>query len=119
MFDCGFSTPITKVTIEHIPSIIKAVSLHYVLQVKAELDQIAEGLELFNILTLICKYPAQMQELFVYKPCCKPTLDGMTMLFHAQYSHDQSSRKVAEEATMMNWNEFLQDVSHGVISMLL
>ena len=23
----------------------------------------------------------------------------MTMLFHAQYSHDQSSRKVAEEAT--------------------
>jgi len=64
VFDCGFLTPITKVTTEHIPSIIKAVSLCYVLQV-------------------ICKYPAEMQEL-------------------------------AEEATMMNWNEFLQDVSHGV-----
>ena len=118
VFDCGFSTPITKVTVDHISTIIKAVSLHCVLRVKAEIDQIAEGLELFNVLRLIRKYPTKIQEMFICDPHCKPTLDEMTMLFQPKYSNDQSSRKVIEEASVMYWNEFLQDVSHGVISML-
>ena len=40
------------------------------------------------------------------------------MLFQPKSSNDQSSRKVVEEASVMYWNEFLQEVSHGVISML-
>ena len=88
------------------------------LRVKAEIDQIAEGLELFNVLRLIRKYPTEIREMFICDPHCKPTLDEMTMLFQPKYSNDQSSRKVIEEASVMYWNEFLQDVSHGVISML-
>ena len=118
VFDCGFSTPITKVTVDHISSIIKAVSLHCVLRIKAEIDQIAEGLELFNVLRLIRKYPTKIRGLFIFNPDCKATLDEMTILFQPKYSNDQSSRKVIEEASVMYWNEFLQDVSHGIISML-
>ena len=117
VFDCGFSTPITKITFEHISSIIKALSLHCALRVKAEIDQIAEGLELFNVLRLIRKYPAKIRGMFICNPH-PATLDDMTVLFQPKYLNDQSSRKVVEEASIMYWNEFLQDVSHGVLSML-
>ena len=71
VFDCGSSTsstPITKATVDHISSIIKAVSLHCVLRVKAEIDQIAEGLELFNVFKLIRKYPAKIQGMLICNP---------------------------------------------------
>ena len=51
VFDCGFSTPVNKVTVKDVPLITKAVCLHAtVFQVKAELDQLADGLSLFGIL---------------------------------------------------------------------
>ena len=68
VLDCGSSTPITKATVDHISSIIKAVSLRCVLRVKAEIDQIAEGMELFNILKLIRKYSAKIQGMLICNP---------------------------------------------------
>ena len=53
-YESGFATPISRVTMEDVPVIVKAVCLHTtVLAVKAQLDQLAEGLQLFGVLSLI------------------------------------------------------------------
>ena len=57
IYDSGFSTPVTKVCLQDVPNVAKIVCFHTVLlRVKAELDQIADGLRLFNVLDLIRHY---------------------------------------------------------------
>ena len=47
IYDSGFAIPVNRVRVDDIPDIMKAVCLHTtVLAVKAELDQMAEGLAL-------------------------------------------------------------------------
>lgn len=100
-----------------IPDIVKAVCLHTtVLSLKAELDQIAEGLELFSIINLVRDHPSLMQPLFVLNPVdAQLTVDRITPLFDITYSPQGSTKRVTEEATFMHWNEFLHDLSNGQI----
>ena len=65
-----------------IPDIVKAVCLHTtVLSMKAELDQIAEGLEIFDIINLVRDHPSLMQPLFVLNPVdAQLTVDKITPL---------------------------------------
>ena len=111
-------TPIAKVKVSNIPAIIKMVSVNLtIVSVKSELDQLAEGLRLFKVLELLKSYPGTFRSLFVHDPLCKLTAEEMIMLFHPQFSTPGSSRRVIEDDLIQNWNEFLQDVSHGIISM--
>ena len=76
VYDSGFSLPITKVTIQDIPTIVRAVTLHSTLMpIKSELDQLTKGLEICGILPLIRKYPRVMKELFMYDADDKITVE--------------------------------------------
>lgn len=117
VFDCGFAVPITKVTMKDIPLITKAVCLHSTLaEVKAELDQLATGLELFGILSLIRLHSLKMKSLFVYDENDEPSVELMIALFDIQFSPSGSSKRITEEDTVQNWNEFLQDLGNNIIS---
>ena len=110
-------TPIAKVKISNIPAIVKTVSVNLtIVSVKSEMDQLAEGLHLFKVLELLKTYPGKFRSLFVHDSACKLTAEQMIMLFHPQLSTTGSSRRVIEDDLIQNWNEFLQDVSHGIIS---
>lgn len=109
-------TPIAKVKISNIPAIVKTVSVNLtIVSVKSEMDQLAEGLHLFKVLELLKTYPGKFRSLFVHDSACKLTAEQMIMLFHPQLSTTGSSRRVIEDDLIQNWNEFLQDVSHGII----
>ena len=117
VYDSGFSLPITKVTIEDIPTIVRAVTLHSTLMpIKSELDQLTKGLEICGILPLIRKYPHVMKELFVYDTDDKITVELMVAIFDVKYSEQGSSRRELEERTIQFWNEFIIDVGSSAIS---
>ena len=117
VFDCGFAVPIVKVTMKDIPLITKAVCLHSTLAgVKAELDQLATGLKLFGILSLIRQHPEKMKSLFVNDERDELSTELMIALFDIQLSPSGSSKRIIEEDTVQYWNEFLQDLANHVIS---
>ena len=108
---------VTKVKVTDIASIIRTVALNLTaVGVKSELDQLAEGLQLFQVLELLKCHPKKCQSLFVHNTWCKLTAEQMITLFHPQFSATGSSRRVIEDDLIQNWNEFLQDVSNGMIS---
>ena len=117
VFDAGFSTPITQVTLADVPLIVRAVCLNTVVSpVKCELDQLASGLALFGILDLVKSHPKDMAALFVHDSTSKLTAEIMMGLFSMRFSPVGSSKRIAEESVIQNWNEFLQDLDQGVIS---
>jgi hypothetical protein len=117
VYDSGFALPITKVGIQDIPIIVRAVTLHSTLMpIKSELDQLTQGLEICGILPLIRKYPRLMKQLFVYDADDKLTVELMVAMFDIKYSEQGSSRRELEERTIQFWNEFIIDVGSSAIS---
>ena len=54
VYASGFSTPITQVTMDDIPLLLKIICVHScVVPIKAELDQLKEGLNLFNVIDIL------------------------------------------------------------------
>ena len=117
IYESGFSLPITKVGIQDISTIVRAVTLHStVMPIKSELDQLAQGLEVCGILALIKKYPKTMKKLFLYDVDDKVSVETMVAMFNVEYSEKGSSRREVEEQAVQFWNEFLIDIGSGAIS---
>ena len=115
VYASGFSTPITKVTLDDIPVVLKAVSIHScIVPIKAELDQLKEGLNLFNVIDLIKKFSMQTRELFVSTGSAKLTVNNMLDLFEFSFSLEGSNARESEEATILHWNEFLMEVEKNL-----
>ena len=116
IFDSGFTVPVTQVSLENVQDIVRAVCLQStLLNVKAELDQTAEGLKLFNVISLLRQHPQKFKSLFVFDVDSVLTADQMVTLFDVAYSPQGSTKRVSEEATYMHWNEFLHDLAHGLV----
>ena len=116
IFDSGFTVPVTQVSLENVQDIVRAVCLQStLLNVKAELDQMAEGLKLLNVISLLRQHPQKFKSLFVFDVDSVLTADQMVTLFDVAYSPQGSTKRVSEEATYMHWNEFLHDLAHGLV----
>ena len=106
VYDSGFAVPVTHVTLADVPAITTAVALHTTqLPVKAELDQLAEGLHLFGVL---------MQPLFMQQDS-QLTITQMVGSLDIEYSPHSTSKRVLEEATFMHFDEFINDIGNGMI----
>lgn len=115
VYECGFATSITQVTLEHIPMLVRAICIHScIVPIKAELDQLGEGLKLFDVLDLVQKRPILMKELFACSGSSTLTVNSMLPLFEIDYSPEGSNARETEEAAVVHWNEFLLDVENGM-----
>ena len=104
IFDSGFSTSVTQVTVGDIPLLTRAVCLHMVTTpVKAELDQLAAAFDLFGILGFIRNHPVETEGLFVHDTTDRLTAEMMITLFSVQYSESGSTRQIAEELVIQHW----------------
>ena len=108
----------THASLENVPDIVKAVCLQTTLlnvKFKAELDQMVEGLKLFDVISLLRQHPLKFKSLFVFDPVDSVlTVNQIVALFDVVYSPQGSSKRVSEEATFMHWDEFLHDLAHGL-----
>lgn len=109
IFDSGFSVPVTQASLENVPDIVKAVCLQTtLLNVKAELDQMVEGLKLFDVISLLRQHPLKFKSLFVFDPVDSVlTVDQMVVLFDVVYSPQGSSKRVSEEASCTGMSFFM------------
>ena len=82
---------------------------NYQVQVKAELDDIAEGLESLEVLSLIRRNPLIMKSLFIHAKSSL-TCSVLQDLFTVEFSCKGSNQRELEEETYMYWVNFLQDV---------
>ena len=81
-----------------------------------ELDQMVEGLKLFDVISLLRQHPLKFKSLFVFDPVDSVlTVDQMVALLDVMYSPQGSNKRVSEEATFMHWDEFLHDLAHGLV----
>ena len=77
----------------------------YTLPVKAELDQMREGLSLFNVHKLVTTYPAKMEKLFVLSgPPVQLRLVDFLLLIEYNYSASGSNQREKEERTTVHWS---------------
>lgn len=114
-FDIGYCKP---VTIDNKSQLVASTALHFTIyQVKAALDQFIEGLETLGIHSLIKKHPESFFTLFCGKADQHPlTADDFLSLFQPDYAPSSSNDRETEEALILNWNDFMQDVERGAIT---
>ena len=121
MFASGFAKPINQVTFDDISSICQMVRIHSsVLPVKAELDQIKEGLSLFSVAGFISQSPSMLKELFVSR--VQPlalSLTNFLELIEYKYSSIGLNMREREESTTMHWNELLIEVDNKMAGMAI
>ena len=89
--------------------IVQAFATHFaVICVKAELDQLADGLKTLDIFDLLRSNPNKMRQLFVNENPDSLTADKMLDMFLSNLSPLGSNRRESEEAVVMNWVNYLQ-----------
>ena len=88
--------------------IIRAVYLEYiVLRSSQEVGQFIEGLQTLGIATLIKHHP---KELLVYDGTAKVTAQYLSELFVPILSPRGHNQREEEEAVVLNWRDYLQDI---------
>ena len=91
--------------------IVNAFAMHYsIISVKAELDQMVKGLEMYGIYELIQANKQLMRQLFVHFKPLTFTADMLFDMFPAKFSPVGSNAREAEEAALMNWVNYTQEI---------
>ena len=110
--DCGFVKPTTTVTMEDIPALVQAVFLEYVLlRSTQEIAQFIEGLETLGIVTLLKRHPQCLKKLLVHDPSqARVTVQYLSRLLSPILSPRGHNRREQEEAVLLAWSEYLQDI---------
>ena len=109
---CGI--PFAK--LENKKAIVDAVTRNScIFSVKAEMDQIREGKELFKITSLFTKYPNLFMQLLTYS-VTRNTAKSFEDLFHITFSPMGSNAREMEEKSAMHWTTFIEEVEEGLLS---
>jgi len=76
--------------------------------VKAQIDQMVEGLGVLGVLDLLRSNPQSAKQLFIHSKPPSMTADLMFMMFTPRLSPEGSNRREDEEQVVMLWANFLQ-----------
>ena len=117
-FDCGYSKPIVKY--EDKEDFLHAICMHStILASQTELNQFMDGLKLYNALNIIRAIPDSARSLFQNVGCKKLSAEDLDKLFKFELSPVGSNRIQKEEAIVMNFTRYLEDVEEGSITSVL
>lgn len=108
-FDFRFELGITQQpsTLSDRDCIVQFFAKHFtVVRVKAQLDQMIDGLKALGIYDLIKANPRSMHKLFTSKPA--PITSDVINLFQMRFSPEGSNRREDEEQVVMFWVHFLE-----------
>ena len=115
-FDCGVTKPSVAYHITDKPKILHLFCLHFlILQRKAEIDQLMEGLNDLGFLQFLKRHPDAARALLV-SGSQKLTAASLEQLFSVGFSESGSNRRCEEERVMMMWLEYLQDIEGIVLT---
>ena len=102
--------PASSLRLVDLPSIIDLFTSHSaVISVKAQLDQISDGLKHAHILELFIRNPRRMGDLLLYQET-SITASELISLFQPNLSPIGNIQREAEEAVTVYFSEFVQHV---------
>ena len=105
------SKPVIKIDLSDRHDLVNAFVMHYsIINVKAELDQMVRGLEAYGVYELIQANKHLMRQLFVHFKPLSLTSDMLFDMFPAKFSPEGSNSRDAEEAALMNWVNYTQEI---------
>ncbi len=101
-FDVGLGVPLDD--LRGRDEIVKSLSTYFtVVKVKAQIDQLVQGLSVLGILDLLQANPRKARELFVYSKPEDTTADAVLTLFAPRLSPQGCNRREDEEQVVMLW----------------
>lgn len=108
-FDCGYTKPSHLIDLSHREEIIKALWLHYVFfSPHAELDQLKKGFrETLQMERLVCLHPCVVLGFLIASRDFDVTADYLLDSFVINYSDEGCNKRTAEEALILNWNDYV------------
>ena len=117
-FSIGLSRPSYSLQLTDRDSMVQSMATHYsVLSVKAELDQLIDGLKVLGVLDLLRNYPKVMRPLLLCKkPVCL-TSDYVIDMFKPVMSLPGSNQREKEEALTLHWVNYVQLIEGKVLKM--
>ena len=86
--------------------------------IKAELDEIAIGMEKLGVLFLLQKNPVKMRSIFIAYQF-HLSADIMQDLFLIHFSPAGSNSRQKEEEVSLYWVNFLQDIEGNIPSLII
>ena len=105
------SKSVTAIELSNHHDIVNAFTMHYsLISVKAELDQMVKGLRMYGVYELIQANKQLMRQLFVHFKPLTFTADMLFDMFPAKFSPVGSNAREAEEAALMNWVNYTQEI---------
>lgn len=106
-FDIGVSDLSSRVELSDRVCIVQSLATHFtVVRVKAQIDQMIDGLHSLGIYDLVKANPHTMHKLLVSRP--EPiTSDFMLNLLQTRFSPDGSNGREDEEQVVMYWVHFI------------
>ena len=97
--------------------ILNTVSYHVNIKpIKAEIDQLMEGLEVFHIGSLMKRHQKELRSLFVYSMDNNPLSVSLLLALCSDVRYSESNRRSKEEATVQFFNQFIIEIGAGMIS---
>lgn len=108
-YSIGIGQPSSSLKLCDRDRIVQAFATHFtIITVKAELDQMTEGLKALGVLQLIHSNPKKMRQLFVRESKVKLTADILMDIFRFNLSPLGSNTRECEETVIMHWVNYLQ-----------
>ena len=107
--DIGCGVLSSTVDLSDRDTIVQSLANYYVVvKVKAQLDQLVEGLDTLGVFDLVRANPRRGRELFVYATPQAMTADDVINMFTPKLYPQGSNRREDEEAVVMLWVNFIQ-----------
>lgn len=108
-YDIGLAQPSQNLHLKDCMRIVKLCAAHFTIHsLRAELDQICEGLDCMGVRQLMRDNPALLRPLFLPQPSCPLSADYMIKLFVTKFSPPGCNAREDEEAALLKWVQFLQ-----------
>ena len=108
---CGITVPSKNLKFKDLLELIRSLCLHFVIYTaKSELDQLREGLEVLNLLSVMQSNSTLFMPLFVGSNRPQLTADSLLGLFKVKsWSPAGSNSRECEEAVIFNWENYVRE----------
>ena len=110
-FECGYSKPTNQVELSDKHEIIKSLWLHYIYFLpNVELQQLRKGIrDTLQMELVVCSHPNAVLSFLVASPDFEVSADFLLESFIIKYSEQGSNKRAAEEAIIVNWNDYVTE----------
>lgn len=116
-FEMGYTKPTLSMDTSDVADMLQVVSYHIAVEsCRSELDQLAEGLQLFGFLEKARAHPGRMSCLLEVGQS-QLTADSLYATIESRLSDVGTNARAQEEAVRVNFNSFLLDVEGNVYAL--